>query len=73
MLSCQKCQSVSVLRVSASFKGDLHLWCRLLLPGVVKRVYNLQSKQLIKLFSKVSDTAMLQGFIATEILTLHAF
>jgi hypothetical protein len=67
MLICQKCQSVSVLCVSASFKGDLHLWCRLLLPGAVKRVYNLQSKQLIKLFSKVSDTAMVQGFIATEI------
>jgi hypothetical protein len=42
-----------VLCALASFKGDLHLWCRLLLPGVVKRVYNLQSKQLIKLFSKV--------------------
>ncbi|CAH0380784.1 unnamed protein product [Bemisia tabaci] len=37
------------------FKGDLLLWCRLLLPGVgtVKRVYNLQSKQLIKLFSRL--------------------
>ncbi|XP_023727317.1 DNA ligase 3 isoform X2 [Cryptotermes secundus] len=39
-----------------SFKGDLHLWCRLLLPGVIKRVYNLQSKQLIKLFSKIFHT-----------------
>lgn len=36
-----------------SFKGDMILWCRLLLPGVVKRVYNLQSKQLIKLFSRI--------------------
>jgi DNA ligase-3 len=35
------------------FKGDVVLWCRLLLPGVVKRIYNLQSKQLIKLFSKI--------------------
>ena len=60
-------QSVSVLCVSASYKGDLHLWCRLLLPGAVKRVYNLQNKQLIKLFSKVSDTAIVHGFTATEI------
>lgn len=35
------------------FKGDIALWCKLLLPGFVKRVYNLQSKQLIKLFSKI--------------------
>ncbi|CAH1176372.1 unnamed protein product [Phaedon cochleariae] len=35
------------------FKDDIVLWCKLLLPGVVKRVYNLQSKQLIKLFSKL--------------------
>ncbi|KAJ8931448.1 hypothetical protein NQ314_015632 [Rhamnusium bicolor] len=37
-------------------KDDVVLWCRLLLPGVVKRVYNLQSKQLIKLFSKIFVT-----------------
>ena len=36
-----------------SFKSDYELWCRLLLPGAVIRVYNLQSKQLIKLFSKI--------------------
>ncbi|RZF40363.1 hypothetical protein LSTR_LSTR008793 [Laodelphax striatellus] len=36
-----------------SFKGDIILWCRLLLPGFIKRVYNLQSKQLVKLFSKL--------------------
>lgn len=34
-------------------KDDIILWCRLLLPGVVKRVYNLQSKQLVKLFSRL--------------------
>lgn len=28
------------------FRGDLHVWVRLLLPGVVKRIYNLQSKQV---------------------------
>lgn len=35
------------------FKGDLYLWVKMLLPGVNKRVYNLQSKQLIKLFSQI--------------------
>lgn len=35
------------------FKGDLYLWVKMLLPAVNKRVYNLQSKQLIKLFSQI--------------------
>lgn len=35
------------------FQGDLHVWVRLLLPGVVKRIYNLQSKQLVKIFSRI--------------------
>ena len=35
------------------FQGDLHIWVKLLLPGVVKRIYNLQSKQLIKIFSRI--------------------
>lgn len=39
----------------SSFEGDIELWCRLLLPGVVKRNYNLQSKQLIKIFSRILD------------------
>ncbi|KAK7600957.1 hypothetical protein V9T40_008398 [Parthenolecanium corni] len=39
-----------------SFKGDLLLWCRLLLPGAIKTVYNLQSKQLIKIFSRIFNT-----------------
>lgn len=38
---------------SHGFKGDIEVWCRLLLPGSVKRIYNLQSKQLIKLFSVI--------------------
>lgn len=38
------------------FQGDLRLWVKLLLPGVIKRVYNLQSKQLIKLFSQLFNT-----------------
>lgn len=37
------------------FKGDVILWCKLLLPGVIKRIYNLQSKQLVKLFSEMFD------------------
>lgn len=35
------------------FKSDVTLWCRLLLPGAVKRVYNLKSKQLVKLFARI--------------------
>ncbi|XP_064110363.1 DNA ligase 3-like [Macrobrachium nipponense] len=38
------------------FEGDLRLWVRLLLPGVIKRVYNLQSKQLVKLFSQLFNS-----------------
>lgn len=42
---------------SSEFKVDVLQWCRLLLPGVVKRIYNLQSKQLVKLFSKILHTS----------------
>ncbi|XP_068246196.1 DNA ligase 3 [Palaemon carinicauda] len=38
------------------FEGDLRLWIKLLLPGVIKRVYNLQSKQLVKLFSQLFNS-----------------
>lgn len=38
------------------FKGNLALWCKLLLPQVTKRVYNLKSKQLVKLFSRIFAT-----------------
>ena len=40
------------------FRGNLLLWTRLLLPGVIKRVYNLQSKQLAKLFSQIFDVSL---------------
>ncbi|XP_018313454.1 DNA ligase 3 [Mycetomoellerius zeteki] len=57
-----------------SFKGDIVLWCKLLLPGAVKRIYNLQSKQLIKLFARLllqDEDAMLehleQGDVAETI------
>lgn len=35
------------------FHGDVYLLIKLLLPGVSKRVYNLQSKQIVKLLSQV--------------------
>ncbi|CAL7941000.1 unnamed protein product [Xylocopa violacea] len=61
------------------FKSDVKLWCRMLLPGAVKRVYNLQSKQLVKLFSRIlleDEDSMLehleQGDVAETIRTFHA-
>ena len=39
--------------ISDGFEGDIVLWCKLLLPGAFKRIYNLQSKQLVKLFSRL--------------------
>ncbi|XP_042354542.1 LOW QUALITY PROTEIN: DNA ligase 3 [Plectropomus leopardus] len=35
------------------FHGDLYLTLKLLLPGVVKSVYNLNDKQIVKLFSRI--------------------
>uniref|UniRef100_A0A673GQB0 DNA ligase n=1 Tax=Sinocyclocheilus rhinocerous TaxID=307959 RepID=A0A673GQB0_9TELE len=35
------------------FCGDLYLTVKLLLPGVVKNVYNLNDKQIVKLFSRI--------------------
>ncbi|KAK6175663.1 hypothetical protein SNE40_014070 [Patella caerulea] len=35
------------------FKGSVYLLIKLLLPGVVKSVYNLNNKQLVKLFSQI--------------------
>lgn len=37
----------------SKFNGDTFLTIKLLLPGFVKRVYNINSKQLVKLFSQV--------------------
>ncbi|XP_077998506.1 DNA ligase 3-like [Glandiceps talaboti] len=39
------------------FKGDVYLLLRLLLPGAVKRVYNINNKQLIKLYSQIFGTS----------------
>jgi len=38
------------------FHGDVFLLLKLLLPGVIKAVYNLQDKQLVKGFSVIFDT-----------------
>ncbi|KAK2503814.1 hypothetical protein MC885_012390 [Smutsia gigantea] len=35
------------------FHGDVYLTVKLLLPGVIKSVYNLNDKQIVKLFSRV--------------------
>ncbi|XP_031835659.2 DNA ligase 3 [Nomia melanderi] len=35
------------------FKSDTVLWVKMLLPAAMKRIYNLQSKQLVKLFSRI--------------------
>uniref|UniRef100_H2Z1K6 DNA ligase n=1 Tax=Ciona savignyi TaxID=51511 RepID=H2Z1K6_CIOSA len=35
------------------FTGDLYIIVKLLMPGAIKRTYNLQSKQLVKLFSRI--------------------
>lgn len=58
----------------SSFKGNLILWCKLLLPQVTKRVYNLKSKQLVKLFSRIFNmdhddmlTHLEQGDVADTI------
>ncbi|XP_053379767.1 DNA ligase 3-like [Mercenaria mercenaria] len=38
------------------YEGNLYLLLKLLLPGVVKSVYNLNNKQLVKLFSQIFHT-----------------
>ncbi|NXG54015.1 DNLI3 ligase, partial [Psilopogon haemacephalus] len=35
------------------FRGDVYLTIKLLLPGVIKIVYNLNDKQIVKLFSRI--------------------
>jgi len=41
---------------TGGFHGDVFLLLKLLLPGVIKAVYNLQDKQLVKCFGVVFDT-----------------
>ncbi|XP_006832383.1 PREDICTED: DNA ligase 3 [Chrysochloris asiatica] len=35
------------------FHGDVYLTVKMLLPGVIKSVYNLNDKQIVKLFSRI--------------------
>lgn len=43
----------SVLFFPDGFHGDVYLTIKLLLPGVIKIVYNLNDKQIVKLFSRI--------------------
>jgi len=45
-----------LLLFTDGFHGDVFLLLKLLLPGVIKAVYNLQDKQLVKCFSQIFDT-----------------
>ncbi|KAJ6638894.1 DNA ligase 3 [Pseudolycoriella hygida] len=47
------------------FEGNLFLWIKMLLPAADKQIYNLQSKQLIKLFSKLFNVS--QSDMATDL------
>nr|XP_032818001.1 DNA ligase 3 [Petromyzon marinus]XP_032818002.1 DNA ligase 3 [Petromyzon marinus]XP_032818003.1 DNA ligase 3 [Petromyzon marinus] len=40
------------------FRGDVYLTVKLLLPGVVKSVYNIKDKQIVKLFSSVFNCSL---------------
>uniref|UniRef100_UPI00398EB682 DNA ligase 3 n=1 Tax=Pristiophorus japonicus TaxID=55135 RepID=UPI00398EB682 len=40
------------------FHGDVYLTIKLLLPGVVKTVYNLSDKQIVKLFSRIFNCSL---------------
>jgi DNA ligase-3 len=42
-----------LLCFSDGFHGDVYLTVKLLLPGVIKSVYNLNDKQIVKLFSRI--------------------
>lgn len=49
-------------RGNKAFEGDLLLWLRFLIPSDSQRVYNLQNKQMIKLFSRLfkADSLLMQ-------------
>uniref|UniRef100_A0A4W3IKY2 DNA ligase n=1 Tax=Callorhinchus milii TaxID=7868 RepID=A0A4W3IKY2_CALMI len=40
------------------FHGDVYLTIKLLLPGVIKHVYNLNDKQIVKLFSRIFNCSL---------------
>ena len=47
----------------------MYLLLKLLLPGVVKRVYNLNNKQLVKLYSQVRWLPGLHVFVIEAFVT----
>ena len=48
--------SSSYVVCTDGYEGNLYLLLKLLLPGVVKSVYNINNKQLIKLYSQVRES-----------------
>lgn len=54
-MSKKKENAHNILILFLIYQGDLFLWVKLLLPGVVKRIYNMQNKQLIKIFSRYNN------------------
>ncbi|NWS32801.1 DNLI3 ligase, partial [Polioptila caerulea] len=44
---------LSSLSAGDGFHGDVYLTIKMLLPGVIKIVYNLNDKQIVKLFSRI--------------------
>nr|BDU62120.1 DNA ligase III [Chionoecetes opilio bacilliform virus]GAV93215.1 hypothetical protein SCV_095 [Chionoecetes opilio bacilliform virus] len=47
-----------IVRQCLSDVSDIQLWVFMLLPGVRRRVYNLQNKQIIKIFAKIFETGV---------------
>lgn len=48
------------------FKGDTVLWVQFLIPAANQRVYNLQNKALIKLFSRIFNADQQQMHLDLE-------
>lgn len=53
VVSFSNCGLLNDSFVLDKFHGDLYLTIKLLLPGVIKSVYNLNDKQIVKLFSRI--------------------
>ena len=53
---------------SGGYQGDVYLLLKLLLPGVVKTVYNLNNKQLVKLFSQVGNWKWSGAWVCSSLL-----
>lgn len=51
--NCASFQCCVLVFFPDGFHGDVYLTIKLLLPGVIKVVYNLNDKQIVKLFSRI--------------------